>query len=252
MLNKIPVSVFIVTLNEEKNLDRLLASLKEFDEIVVVDSGSIDQTANVAMRYGAKFLKKEWESYSKQKQFAMTQCKNEWVLNLDSDEELNSSIKSAINKIVQEGKHDSIRFKRNDIFINKPFSRFSKKPNNLRLYKQSKARFNEKKLVHESADISGSELYINECFEHYGYNRIFDLIEKSNKYSTLKSLEKFNNGKKSKTFKLFFIFIFTFFKKYLLERYVFSGKRGYINSVISAFYAFSKEAKLFECESMKK
>ena len=251
MINKIPVSVFVITLNEEKNLARLLASLIDFDEVIVVDSGSNDQTINVAKSFGAKTFYNKWPGYARQKQFAMQLCSNEWVLNLDSDEVLNNPIKERIKQIVKEGNYDSVRFKRSDIFINKPFSSLTKKPNNLRLYRKTKAKFSEGKLVHESAVIKGSELYVNDAFEHYGYNVICRLIDKGNLYSTLKSEEKYMNQRKSNTLKLFSVFIFTFLKKYFLEGFIFSGKRGYINSVISAFYAFSKEAKLFELEEVR-
>jgi glycosyltransferase involved in cell wall biosynthesis len=247
-MKPIPVSVFVITQNEEKNITRLLESLVNFAEIIIVDSGSTDRTLEIAKSFGAKTYYQSWLGYSKQKEFAMSLCNNDWVLNLDADEALNQSIVSRIKEVITENKYDSIRFKRSDVFINKPLSNITKRPNNLRLYKKDKAFFNEATLVHESATVKGAELYVNEAFDHFGYNSINTLTDKGNMYSKLKSQEKFNKNKRSKLIKLVLVLPFTFFKKYFLQGFIFSGKRGFILSVITSYYAFSKEAKLFELE----
>ena len=247
-MKKIPVSVFVITQNEEKNIKRLLESLVDFDEIIIVDSGSDDRTLEISEGFEVKTYYQSWLGYAKQKEFAMSLCTNDWVLNLDADEALNEATRRVIRKVITEDNYDSVRFKRNDLFINKVFSNFTKKPNNLRLYRKSKAYFNEKTIVHESATVDGKELYVKEAFEHYGYNSISILTNKCNLYSTLKSQEKFNKNKKSSFIKLGLVFPFTFLKHYLLQGFIFSGRRGFIKAVINSYYAFVKEAKLFELE----
>ena len=249
---KLPISVFIITKNEEEHIEKTLKSVSLFDEVILVDSGSTDSTLDIAKRYGAKIYTHSWQGYAKQKQYAMSLCSNEWVLNLDGDEEVNPSLISAFKEIIEQDKADSVRFWRNDIFINKPLSSWSKKPNNHRLYKRSKSFFDDSRLAHESATVNGKEIFINETFDHFGYGSIETLTTKNNIYSSLKANEKFAKGKRYSNMKLITVFPLVFIKEYFFQRKIFSGKRGLILAVINAHYAFIKEAKLFENHQVKK
>ncbi|MCW8109959.1 glycosyltransferase family 2 protein [Alteromonas ponticola] len=245
----LPISVFCVMQDEEDNIARLLSSLRNIDEVILVDSGSTDRTVHIASQYeNVNIVYHPWEGYAKQKQYAMALCKNEWVLNLDADEVLCPALYKKIEHIITLDHICGVRCARNDIFIYKKLSSLTKQPNNLRLYRKSQAEFDESALVHESATVTGKIMVINEAFDHYGYNDIASLSSKNNQYSTLKSQQKFNRGKKGSLLKLGLIFPLTFIKKFVLQRYIFSGRRGFILSVMDAYYAFMKEAKLFELE----
>jgi len=243
---KLPISVFIITKNEEEHIEKTLKSVSLFDEVILVDSGSTDSTLDIAKRYGAKIYTHSWQGYAKQKQYAMSLCSNEWVLNLDGDEQVNPSLINAFKEIIEQDKADSVRFWRNDIFIDKPLSTWSKKPNNHRLYKRSKSFFDDSRLAHESATVNGKEIFINETFDHFGYGSIETLTTKNNNYSSLKANEKFAKGKRYSNVKLITIFPLVFIKEYFFQRKIFSGKRGFILAIMGAYYAFIKEAKLFE------
>ena len=249
---KLPISVFIITKNEEEHIEKTLKSVSLFDEVILVDSGSTDSTLDIAKRYRAKIYTHSWQGYAKQKQYAMSLCSNEWVLNLDGDEEVNPSLISAFKEIIEQDKADSVRFWRNDIFINKPLSSWSKKPNNHRLYKRSKSFFDDSRLAHESATVNGKEIFINETFDHFGYGSIETLTTKNNIYSSLKANEKFAKGKRYSNMKLITVFPLVFIKEYFFQRKIFSGKRGFILAIMGAYYAFIKEAKLFENHQVKK
>jgi glycosyltransferase involved in cell wall biosynthesis len=242
----LPISVFIITKNEEKHIAKTLASVKEMDEVILVDSGSTDNTLSIAKEYGATVFEYAWQGYAKQKQYAMSLCRNEWVLNLDGDEAINPQLIAAFKDIIEQDKADSVRFWRNDIFINQPLSSLSKKPNNHRLYKKSKSFFDDSRLAHESATVDGKEIFINHVFDHYGYDSINAITSKNNTYSSLKADEKFAKGKSFSHLKLFLIFPLVFIKEYFLQRKIFSGRRGFILAIMEAYYAFLKEAKLFE------
>jgi glycosyltransferase involved in cell wall biosynthesis len=243
---KLPISVFLITVNEEANIARVLKSCKGMDEVLVVDSGSTDQTVEIATQHGATVVHQDWQGYAKQKAFAMSMCKNEWVLNLDADEQLTSALIDAFMAAIAAGQCDAVRCQRNDVFIGKPMSRFTKKPNNCRLYKKSKATFDPTRLVHESADINGKEISIPEYFNHYGYSTIEVITAKNNEYSSLKAQEKFNKGKKASLIKLALVFPVIFLKGYIFQRHFLSGTRGFILSVSTAHYLFIKEAKLYQ------
>lgn len=243
---KLPISVFIVALNEEKNICRLLESLKSFDEIIMVDSGSADKTIEIAESYSVRIFHQTWLGYAKQKQYAMSLCTHDWVLNLDADEELTPELIIEIGARIQQDDIHSLRFTRNDIFIDKMQPKHMRKPSNLRLYRKSFANFDEKQLVHESAEVQGKEVLTKKIFNHYGYNDIHTLIEKNNIYSSLNADEKYSRGKSSSTLKLICIFPFEFLRKFLFQRYFMFGRRGFILAIINANYAFIKEAKLLE------
>ena len=249
---KLPVSVFIVCFNEESNIRRALESCSDMAEIVVVDSGSTDQTVEIVKEYTDKVFFNDWPGYAKQKAFAMSLCEHEWVLNLDADEELLAPLVSRFSEVIKQGKYTSVRCSRNDIFIGKLHARFTRKSNHCRFYAKSKAMFDCNRLVHESADVEGEQLVIKEAFNHYGDGAIELNITKSNGYSSLKAEEKFLKGQLFSIFKLVLIFPLIFIKAYFLHGYLFSGIRGLILSVNSAHYAFLKEAKLYEHWEKKK
>lgn len=250
--SKLPVSVFIVCFNEEANIRRVLESCSDMAEIVVVDSGSTDNTVEIAKQYTDKVVFNEWPGYAKQKAYAMSLCENEWVLNLDADEELLPSLVKRFAEVIEADEYTSVRSQRNDIFIDRVFSPLTKKPNSRRLYKKNKATFDTSRLAHESADIEGKELFVKEVFHHYGYNEIIPIVDKNNLYSTLKAQEKFDKGKSFSRIKLILVFPLIFIKAYLLQGFAFSGIRGLIQSVNIAHYAFLKEAKLYEHWQKKK
>ena len=243
---KLPISVFIVAKNEEKHIEKTFKSVQFADEIVLVDSGSTDNTLKIAEQYEAKIFHHEWLGYAKQKQYAMSLCSNDWVLNLDGDEEIPTDMIPAFKKIIDENTVDSVRFWRNDFFMGKPLSKLTKKANNHRLYKKSKSHFDESRLAHESASVKGKELFLNKTFNHYGYDSITSITTKNNHYSSLKAKEKFLKKKQYSSIKLFVIFPLEFIKEYFIQRKCFTGKRGFILSVMHAYYSFIKEAKLYE------
>jgi glycosyltransferase involved in cell wall biosynthesis len=247
---RLPISVFIITFNEETHIENTLKSVKLMQEIILVDSGSTDNTVEITKKFGAIVHHHSWEGYARQKQFAMSLCSNEWVLNLDGDECVNDSTIARFREIIENDEADSVRLWRNDLFIGKFASHLTRKPNNLRLFKKSKSHFDESNLVHESAKVEGTEIFIDETFEHYGYSSIEVLTDKSNQYSSLKAREKFSKNKNYSIAKLMLVFPVTFIKKYLFQRQIFSGYRGFIQALIAAHYAFLKEAKLYEMHQL--
>lgn len=240
----LPISVFIVTKNEEANIGRLLDSLTDFAEVIVVDSGSIDNTVKIAKEKGARVVSHKWMGYSKQKQYAMDLCHHEWVMNLDADEQLPPCIIPKISKAIKDRGTDAVRFLRIDYFMGKPMPNTISLPKNVRLYRKSKARFDGKCLVHESASIKGKTKLIKHAFIHYGYEDLKTFSHKLNTYSSLKAKEKYLRGKRFSPVKLSLVFPFEFVRKYLFQRYALFGWRGVILSVLHANYAFMKEAKL--------
>lgn len=247
-MKKLPISVFIITLNEEDNIARAIDSVQFADEIIIVDSGSNDKTIAIIESYGITPIHNDWPGYAKQKQFALEQCENEWVLNLDADEQITPRLSKKFEQIIKEDIYSSVRCTRNDIFIGKQSPKWTRTARLRRFYKKSQAHFDTSRLVHEIATVSGKELIVKENFIHYGNDDIETYTEKKNKYSSLKAKEKYIKGKRFSYPKLLLIFPIVFIQQWIFNGKIFYGLRGIILSVIQAHYAFIKEAKLFELE----
>ncbi len=104
------ISATIITLNEERRLARALESLSVADEIVVVDCGSTDRTAEIAEAHGARLLSHPWEGYARQKNFAAAQAKYPWVLSIDADEALSPELASEVKRVKKEGPGEAAGF----------------------------------------------------------------------------------------------------------------------------------------------
>ncbi|MDF2179274.1 glycosyltransferase family 2 protein [Aliiglaciecola sp. CAU 1673] len=245
---KVPISVFLVTCNEAKHIRAVLAPLKRFDEVILVDSGSTDGTVDIAREMGAKVVHQDWLGFAKQKEFAQSLCKNEWVMNLDGDEILPEQVADSIQDLVDSQKADALRLYFEDVFWGRAMHPSSGKRSIIRVFKQGRADYPTDRLVHENLVLKkdATEADVPGLVIHFGYGSTALMMEKQNKYSSLKAKEKYQKGKRPSLLKLTLIFPITFVKSYLFRRMFLSGKRGLVQAHIEAMYAFLKEAKLFE------
>ena len=242
----IPVSVYIITKNCEATLKETLASVADFAEIILVDSGSTDNTIEIAQEFNCKIYHQDWLGFAKQKQLALSYCKSEWVLNLDGDEVVSPLLKQEIIDCVNDNAVDGLDIPIEDYFLGFPPDKNSKFNYRIRFFRQAKGGYDLGVEVHESISVQGQVKRSKGCIQHYGENSIFVKISKSNQYSELKALEKAKKGKKASLLKLVLVIPLTFIKSYFLRRAILNGKRGFIVSVLNSYYAFLKEAKLYE------
>lgn len=253
MANKIPASVFIVAQNEEKHIGEVLGALQDFAEIIVVDSGSTDATVAIAKSQGATVITQEWLGFARQKNFAMAQCRSEWLLNVDADEVLSTEVIEQIRTMVARNENQALKLYFEDIFWGEPMSVHSGKRSIVRLFKKGQAAYPLDRKVHENLVIQPGVDIVKArgLVKHYGYGTTELLMQKKNKYSGLKALEKHEKNKKPSLLKLLVIFPVTFIKSYFFQRMFLSGKRGLVHAHLEAIYAFLKEAKLFELSGRK-
>src|SRR5215467_5060629 len=100
---RMKITATIITLNEERNIARSIESLRCCDEIVVVDSGSIDRTMELAAKLGARVVESPWHGYAPQKNYAADQATHDWILALDADEALSESLEGEIWTLRKKG-----------------------------------------------------------------------------------------------------------------------------------------------------
>lgn len=243
----IPCSVYIVTLNCAAWLESTLNSVADFAEVIILDSGSSDTTYEIAQRFpNTRIVHQDWQGYAAQKQLALNQCSQPWVLNLDGDEVLSTALKQEIVATIQTDTIDALIIPINDVFLGVANSKHTKKHAKVRFFRQGKGRYDLNNQAHEQVVVDGIVQKAEHEIYHYGESSVFVKVEKNNQYSELKALEKFQKRKQPSILKLILIMPLTFIKSYLIRRSFLNGWRGFVNSMINAFYAFLKEAKLFE------
>ncbi len=252
---KLPISVFIITKNEEDRIALAINSVKSFaDEILVIDSGSEDKTIEIARDLGARIIFKQWQGYGPQKVFGQSQCKNNWILNIDADERLSEELVDEITDIFLDNlqnEHLGYKIKIVNQFFNedKP-KRFAYYYNQFRLYHREFAGFNSSS-IHDSVELIDKSnkdqvTQLKNIIAHQSFRSYRHWIEKINHYSGMQALDALGSGKNVSVLKLLLTPILAFLKGYFIRRYFIYGFNGIIYSYIFAFGRTIKMAKIRE------
>jgi glycosyltransferase involved in cell wall biosynthesis len=246
MFQKIPVSAYIITLNEANNIGACLDRLVEFDEVILVDSGSTDGTVELASQYeNVKASFHQWSGFSEQKAHALSLCRNDWVLNIDADEILTDKYLEEVIRVVGENKVDALESNRTLYRWGKIPKRFGGDDRLIRLFRKSAGHY-EPRRVHEGISIEGKVEKTNATINHLENLTYSQRIDKSNKYSQAKAEDKFEKGNGVSVLTLVFVFPLTFIQYYFFKGYFLGGVDGLLTSFNAAFYNFMKYAKLWE------
>ena len=240
------ISIFIITYNEAHIISKCLEKLKTFDEIIVVDSGSTDETVSICESFGAKIISHKFENFGLQKQFALEQTTHNWVLSLDADEVLSDALISELHNIKHQENVNGYTIPRTHVFLNKVFKNGaeSKRPI-VRFFDKNFGKFTPNK-VHETIEINGKIGKLDQEMLHY---TVFDLntaIQKQIKYAMLSAELLHEKKKKSSVLKIIIKFPFDFIRYYILQRNFLNGYEGYTWSMFAAFSNYLKYAKLKE------
>lgn len=240
------ISVVIITKNEEENLARTLKSVAWCDEIIVVDSGSTDNTIEIAKQFGAKVFYNTFEGFGKQKAFAVNHAKNNWILNIDADEvvsdELRNSLLTFSTINVASGYIVSISHH----FLGTKF-RFGRECTlkRVRFFNKEKGNFNDSK-VHEKVELQGNIETLNGELIHHSYKSIKHYFEKFNQYTDNAAFELHKKKKRRPLLLNSILFPFYFINIYLIQLNILNGVAGLVWSLFSAFYTYVKYCKLEE------
>lgn len=244
----IPCSVYIITLNCAPWLQQTLESLMDFAEVIILDSGSTDGTQAIVNAFpNVRLHHQEWLGYAGQKEKALLMCKEKWVLNIDGDEVLTEELKNEISQTIHEDKVDALITPILDIFLGLPNHPWIKKQAKVRFFRRGKGSYDLNNKVHEGILIQSTNIKrAHGGILHFGESSVAIKVSKNNEYSTLKAIEKHSKNRQPSLIKLILSMPLFFIKSYVLQRNFLNGKRGFIASMINAFYAFLKEAKLYE------
>lgn len=243
----IKATCIMITFNEEANLWRALTSVAQFEEVILVDHFSTDKTCEIAQSFAnVKLFQKKWTNWGEGKAYAASLSTHDWVFNLDADEELTCPLIDEFKEIIKKNNADALVYKFTEMFINKPNTKWARTHDKIRAFKRSKGGYDAGNLVHEGISTTGISSAAAIPILHYGTQSIDIVVTKNNRYSSLKALEKFQKGKKPSLIKLVLVFPIMFLVGYFIRRQIFNGVRGFILATMWAYYAFLKEAKLWE------
>ncbi|MCE0484329.1 MAG: glycosyltransferase family 2 protein [Methylacidiphilales bacterium] len=196
------ISACLITLNEERNLPRCLKSIAPLaDEIVVVDSGSRDATAEVAGQFGARVIQQKWLGYVDQKNFALDQAAHPWVLSIDADEELSPELAEAIAKLKADPAADAPNGYQVSriVYYRGRWIRYGDwYPDRLvRLFRRAEARFSGG-LVHEKLELPGQHPILPGHLHHFTYENADDRANRCAKYAALWAHTAHREGRRAR------------------------------------------------------
>lgn len=241
------ISVIIITLNEEKNIERCIRSVVEIaDEIVVVDSFSTDKTEEICGRFDVRFIKHAFEGYIEQKNRALDQATYPYVLSLDADEALSDKLRDSILQIKDNMDHDGYQFNRMTNYCGRWIKHSG-------WYPDKKLRLVDKRLArwtginpHDKLEMKpGSRIqHLKGDLLHYSYYSISQHAAQANNFSDITARMLKARGKKSTIFNILCNPFLKFVRDYFINMGFLDGYYGYVICRISAHATFLKYAKL--------
>jgi len=246
----IPVSVVIITKDEERHIADALESLKDFGDIVVVDSFSCDRTIEIARKFTDRVFQHPWEGYARQKQRAVNYAENPWVLILDADERMTPELKYEISGQIVKTSCSGFYIPRKNFFLGKWIRHGGWWPDyTLRLFRKDLSHVEERE-VHEKVIVDGKVGYLSAPIEHYTYGSISEYIKKMDNYSTLAAREMARR-KKAPILNAIVNPPLLFVKMFLFRQGFRDGFHGFLLAILYSFYTFLKYAKLWEMKIRK-
>ena len=273
MMNKIPISVIVSVKNEELNLPICLSKLNDFDEVIVVDSLSTDNTPNIVKKFGFKLVNFKWNGkFPKKRNWTLenVNINNEWVLFLDADEYLTKRFINEVSTKIELNEHVGYWIYYNNYFMGKE-QKYGLKMRKLALFKKDFGRFeqiNEDNWshldmeIHEHPILNGSLSKLKNTIIHKDYKGLDHFITRHNDYSSWEA-KRYLNLKKDKTTKLTsrqqikyrllktgLLPCFYFFGTYILKGGFLDGITGFYFARFKSMYFFQIQSKIKEVKSI--
>lgn len=248
-VSSVKISTAIITLNEEDNILRALESVSWTDEVVVLDSGSSDQTIDICRDWGARVIAGKFDGYVALKNRAMRHTTGEWILSIDADEEVSPELRAEIEEIINSQEAlDGYRMPRKNHYLGKWMRYCGWYPDyQLRLWKRGTGNWVGGS-VHERVDVQGQVGRTDGALNHYTYNSLDEHVTRMNRYAGLHAKDRYMNGKRANALHLLFAPVLQFIKLYVLRLGFLGGMRGLMVSGMGSYYAYLKKARLIELQ----
>jgi hypothetical protein len=239
-----PLSVTLITRDAAGQLADCLASVAFADEIVVVDSGSIDDTVELARRHGARVLEHEWLGFGPQKQFAVDAASHDWVLCVDADERVSRELREQIVSELKAPRGFVYAIPRRNRFLGRWLRHGEGYPDwSVRLFHRAHARWGTEP-VHEKVVSRSPVLKLSGDLLHDSAETLEKYLDKQNRYTSLQAEAMHAEGRRTNALQLTISPVLRFFKYYVLRLGFLDGVPGLVHITIGCMNSFNKYAKL--------
>jgi glycosyltransferase involved in cell wall biosynthesis len=238
------ITATIITLNEERNIARAIESLRCSDEILIVDSGSVDRTVELARKLGARVIEAGWRGYAGQKNWAAGQASHDWILSLDADEALSEPLEAEIWNVKKNGpRYDAYTMSRLARYLGRWILHSGWYPDRkVRLYDRRKAKW-VGDFVHESVESQGRLGHLESNLLHFTCDSLSEHLRTLDRYTTLAAQELAARKVKVPLSRVILDPAWTFTKTYFFQRGFLDGLEGLTIAYMAAFYTFLKYSK---------
>lgn len=248
------ISAVIITFNEERRIRATLQALDFCNEIVVVDSGSTDNTVAICKEFNCTVFTRPFDGYGTQKMYAVSKASNDWVLALDADEVVSHELKQEIVSVLKKdpGGVTGFYLPISLVFLGKLLRHGGEyKKRHLRLFSRSAGTFTND-AVHEHAEIAGQKANLSHHILHYSYDSISDYLQKFNSYTSAAADALFAKNRTVSALSTALRFPLVFFRIYIIRGCLFDGFPGFLWSLFSSLYPVVKFSKLLEKQAARR
>lgn len=238
------LTVIIITKNEEANLRRCLESVHFADELIILDSGSSDNTVALAKEYTEHVFLTDWQGYGVQKQRALLKAHGDWVLNLDADESVSDALREEIIAAMASDAADAYRIPIR-MFFGGQLLKYSASPKrHVRLFKRAKAVYSND-IIHEKVLLSPQSRIakIKNAIMHHSYRDVSHALYKINKYSSYSAKIRIEEHNKIGFIRILMSSSWMFGRCFILQRGFLDGKLGFLFALFSAQGTFYRGIK---------
>ncbi len=249
-MTAVPATATIITLNESEHIADCVRSVSFFDEVLVVDSGSTDETVRLARNAGATVIENAWPGFGQQKQFALEKARNHWIFSIDADERVTDELRASIEHLFRvRPMAQGYTINRRNHFMGRALRHGEGYPDwCLRLFDRRHASWSEDP-VHEKVELWGriDRLHGGDL-EHFSELSLSEYMDKQNQYTTLQARHLSESGRRASIAKLVMSPFVRFLKFYFLRLGFLDGVPGLVHITVGCYNSFLKYAKLRELQ----
>jgi glycosyltransferase involved in cell wall biosynthesis len=240
------LSVILITRDEASNIAACLESVAWADEIVVVDSGSTDETPAICRRYTPNVTVTDWPGFGPQKNRALDRATGDWVLSIDADERVTPELRSEIEQALKAPDAEAYELPRLSSYLGQAMRHGGWWPDHVtRLFRRGSARFSEAR-VHETLEVNGSTGRLKQHLIHHPFRSLDQVIAKMDSYSTAAAAGMAERGRSAGLTSAVLHGFFAFLRTYVLRAGFLDGRLGFVLAVSNAEGAYYKYLKLAE------